>query len=65
LIEKIRAEVDPALRQTYYDRLQEIFYERGTVINLQVPYLVGTSEALKDYRQPVTMLPQLEYAYIE
>jgi peptide/nickel transport system substrate-binding protein len=65
LIEKIRAEVDPAQRQTYYDRLQEIFYERGTVINLQVPYLVGTSEALKDYRQPVTMLPQLEYAYIE
>lgn len=65
LIESIRAEVDPEVRQTYYDELQEIFHEEGTVINLQVPYLVGVSEKVHDYRQPVTMLPQLEYATIE
>lgn len=65
LIGKIRAEVDGDKRQSYYDRLQEVFFEEGTVINLQVPYLVGTSTAVKDYRQPVTMLPQLEYATIE
>jgi peptide/nickel transport system substrate-binding protein len=65
LIEKIRAELDPAVRQRHYDRLQEVFVERGTVINLQVPYLVATSTRVKDYRQPVTMLPQLKYATIE
>ena len=65
LIEKIRGEVDPKVRQTYYDELQEIFHEEGTVINLQVPYLVGVSDAVTDYRQPVTMLPQLEYTTIK
>lgn len=65
LIDSIRAEVDPAVRQGFYDELQEVFHEEGTVINLQVPYLVGVSSAVKDYRQPITMLPQLEYASIE
>lgn len=65
LINKIRAEVDPDVRQGYYDELQEVFHEEGTVLNLQVPYLVGMSEAVKDYRQPITMLPQLEYATVE
>jgi len=65
LIEMIRGEVSPQTRQGYYDELQDIFQEEGTVINLQVPYLVGVSNAVKDYRQPVTMLPQLKYATIE
>lgn len=65
LIEKIRGEVDPEKRQDYYEELQEVFYEEGTVLNLQVPYLVGMSDSVKDYRQPVTMLPQLEYATVE
>ncbi len=65
LIESIRAEVDPKVRQTYYDELQDVFHEEGTVINLQVPYLVGVSDAVTDYRQPITMLPQLEYATIK
>lgn len=65
LIERIRAEVDDDQRIEYYHELQEIFHERGTVINLQVPYLVGASEELMDYRQPVTMLTQMKYAYLE
>ncbi len=65
LISAIRSEVDDAVRQQHYDRLQEVFYERGTTINLQVPYLVATSTRVNDYRQPVTMLPQLKYATIE
>ncbi len=65
LIAKIQSEVDDAKRQDYYDELQEVFHEEGTVINLQVPYLVGIADTLKDYRQPLTMLSQLEYASIE
>ncbi len=65
LIDKIKGEVDDAKRQSYYDRLQEAFFERGTTLNLQVPYLVGLSENVKDYRQPVTMISQLKYAEIE
>jgi peptide/nickel transport system substrate-binding protein len=65
LIESIRSEVDDEQRLAYYHELQEIFHERGTVINLQVPYLVGASDQLMDYRQPVTMLTQMKYAYIE
>lgn len=64
LIEKIKGEVDDAARQGYYDRLQEVFHERGTVLNLQVPYLVGLSDKVQDYRQPVTMISQLKYAYL-
>ena len=65
LIDKIKAEVDDDQRTEYYHELQEIMHERGTVINLQVPYLVGTSDRLMDYRQPVTMLTQMKYAYID
>lgn len=65
LIESIRGEIDPDQRMEYYAELQEIFYEEGTVINVQVPYLVALSNAVQDYRQPLTMLPQLEYATIE
>ena len=65
LIDKIKAEVDDAKRLEYYHRLQEIIHEEGTVCNLQVPYLVGTSDNLMDYRQPVTMLTQMKYAYLK
>ena len=65
LIDMIRSEVDDAKRQEYYDELQDIFYAEGTVLNLQVPYLVALSDSVKDYRQPITMLPQLEYAIVE
>ena len=65
LIDKIKAEVDDSLRQGYYDRLQDIFFERGTVLNIQVPYLVGMSDAVQDYRQPATMLCQYKYTYVK
>jgi len=65
LIAKISAEVDEAKRQQYYDRLQEVFYERGTVINIQVPYFVAMRPEVKDYRQPPTFMVQYEYTYIE
>ena len=65
LINKIKTEVDKQKRQQYYDKLQDIFTERGTVINLQVPYLVGMSNRVMDYRQPLTMLTQLKYAYLQ
>lgn len=65
LIESIRGEIDAEKRMEYYAELQEIFHEEGTVINVQVPYLVALNNAVTDYRQPLTMLPQLEYATIE
>lgn len=65
LIAKISAEVDDARRQQYYDRLQEVFYERGTVINVQVPYFVAMRADVRDYRQPPTFMPQYEYTYFE
>ncbi len=65
LIQKIRAEVDSAKRMEYYKQLQQIMHDQGTVIDLQVPYLVGTSDKLIDYRQPLTMLTQMKYAHIK
>lgn len=63
LIDLISAEVDEQKRQEYYDELQEIFYEEGPLINVQVPYLVAMSDSVVNYRQPLTMIPQ--YKYIE
>lgn len=65
LIVKISAEVDDAKRQQYYDRLQEVFHERGTVINIQVPYFVAMRPEVLNYRQPPTFMTQYEYTYIE
>jgi peptide/nickel transport system substrate-binding protein len=65
LIEAIRSEVDDQQRLEYYAQLQDVFFEEGPILNIQVPYLVGLNADLSDYRQPVTMLPQLEYASIE
>ena len=65
LIDMIRSEVDTDKRMEYYAELQQVFHDEGTVINLQVPYLVGLSDSVVDYRQPLTMLPQLEYATVK
>jgi len=65
LIAKISAEVDDTRRQQYYDQLQELFYERGTVINIQVPYFVAMRPEVMDYRQPPTFMTQYEYTHIE
>lgn len=65
LITKILKETNDANRQKLYDRLQEVFYERGTLINVQIPYLVAMKDTVEDYRQPITMLPQLKYAHFK
>ena len=65
LIGAIMAETDVALRRAFYGTLQEVFYERGTVMNVQVPYLVAMRSEVQDYRQPITMLPQLKFASIK
>jgi peptide/nickel transport system substrate-binding protein len=65
LIENINAEVDVEARREYYAELQRIFYERGTVLNVQVPYYVAMRPEVKNYRQPPTFMPQYEYTYIE
>lgn len=64
LIDKIRGEVDPEVRLGYYHELQRIFHEKGTIINVQVPYLVAVNENVVDYRQPLSMIPQYKYTDI-
>jgi len=65
LIDKIKAEVDPDVRLGYYHELQKIFYEEGTVINVQVPYLVAINNRVVNYKQPLSMIPQYKYMDIQ
>ncbi|HKM06089.1 MAG TPA: ABC transporter substrate-binding protein [Sphaerochaeta sp.] len=64
LIDKIAAELDEAKRTSYYHELQDIFYEEGALLNVQVPYLVATNDRVIDFKQPLTMLPQYKYTDI-
>ena len=48
LIDKISAEADDEARLGYYHELQEVFYEEGSVINIQVPLLVALSTKIKN-----------------
>lgn len=54
-------EVDSTKRQALYDRLQERFVEKGTLVNVRVPYLVAMKDSVEDYRRPIAMLPQYRY----
>ncbi|MDY0288057.1 MAG: ABC transporter substrate-binding protein [Sphaerochaeta sp.] len=65
LIDKITGEIDEAKRLGYYHELQEIFYEEGALLNVQVPYLVGINDRVIGYKQPLTMLPQYKYTDIK
>lgn len=65
LIDKISAESDEAKRLEYYYELQDVFYEEGPLLNLQVPYLVAINDRVIDYRQPLTMLPQYKYTDVK
>ncbi|MGD1833463.1 MAG: ABC transporter substrate-binding protein [Sphaerochaetaceae bacterium] len=65
LIDKIRSEVDPDVRLGYYHELQKIFYDEGTIINVQVPYLVAVNNRVVNYRQPISMIPQYKYMDIK
>jgi len=65
LIDKISAEADAEKRTGYYHELQELFYEEGSLLNIQVPYLVAINDRIVDYKQPLTMLPQYKYTDIK
>lgn len=64
LIGKILAEVDNTKRQTYYEELATVFYERGTIINVQVPYYVAMRKEVVDYAQPMTFVTRYKETYI-
>jgi peptide/nickel transport system substrate-binding protein len=61
LINKISTEPNADVRTGYYHQLQDVFYEDGPLINVQVPYLVAINKRVDGYRQPLTMLPQYKY----
>jgi len=65
LIEMITGESDEAKRLEYYHELQDVFYEEGPLLNLQVPYLVAINDRVIDYKQPLTMLPQYKYTDVK
>lgn len=65
LIDKISAEVDVEKRTGYYHELQEHFYEEGTLVNVQVPFLVALNDRVMNYKHPLTMLPQYKYMDIK
>jgi len=64
LIDLISEEIDDATRLAYYHELQEIFYEEGPLLNVQVPLLVALCDKVIEYRTPLTMIPQYKYTDI-
>lgn len=65
LIDMIRTEIDQDQRLAYYEQLQEVFYERGTMISVEIPFYVGMRSEVRNYRQPPTFMTQYEYVSIE
>lgn len=65
LIDKISMEVDPEIRAGFYHELQDLFYEEGALINVQVPLLVAMNDRIINYKHPLTMLPQYKYMDIK
>ena len=65
LIDAISEEIDEDTRNQYYAELQQIFHDEGTVLNVQIPYLVAISDKVINYRQPITMIPQYKYMDIQ
>ncbi len=65
LIDNISEEADEAKRLSYYHELQEIFYEEGSLIDVQVPLLVAVSNRIVNYRHPLTQIPQYKYMDIK
>lgn len=65
LIDKIALEADIAKRMGYYHELQQVFHDEGALINLQVPLLVAINTKIKNYRHPLTQIPQYKYIDIK
>jgi len=65
IIDLISGEVDDEARRALYHELQDLFYEEGTLLNVQVPFMVAISDKVVNYRHPLTMIPQYKYADIK
>lgn len=61
LIEKISSENDADTRLSYYHELQDIFYEEGPIINVEVPLLIAVNDRIVNYSHPVSQIPQYKY----
>lgn len=61
LIEKISSENDADTRLAYYHELQDIFYEEGSIINVEVPLLIAVNDRIVNYSHPVSQIPQYKY----
>ncbi|MDD2297648.1 MAG: ABC transporter substrate-binding protein, partial [Sphaerochaetaceae bacterium] len=61
LIDNISEEANEAKRLSYYHELQEVFYEEGSLIDVQVPLLIAVSNKIVNYRHPLTQIPQYKY----
>ncbi|MGD1821549.1 MAG: ABC transporter substrate-binding protein [Pleomorphochaeta sp.] len=65
LMDNIAAEPDEAKRLDYYHQLQEVFFEDGSIINVQVPLLIAVSSDIENYSHPLTQIPQYKYMDIK
>lgn len=65
LIDKIAAEADVDKRLGYYHELQQVFYDEGSIINVQVPLLIAVSSDIVNYSHPLTQIPQYKYMDIK
>lgn len=61
LIEMISSENDADTRMAYYHELQDIFYEEGSIINVEVPLLIAVNDRVVNYSHPVSQIPQYKY----
>lgn len=65
LIDAISAENDPAKREAYYDEIQKVFFEEGSLINVEVPFLVAINDRIVNFRHPMTQIPQYKYTDVK
>jgi len=45
----------------FYHELQDIFYEEGSIINVEVPLLIAVNDRIVNYSHPVSQIPQYKY----
>jgi ABC-type transport system substrate-binding protein len=57
----ISSENDADTRMAYYHELQDIFYEEGSIINVEVPLLIAVNDRVVNYSHPVSQIPQYKY----
>ncbi len=65
IIEAIQRTVGKEELRALYTELHTYFYEKGPLLNLQLPYFVAMKKNVKGYLQPLTMLPVYKYIDIQ